>query len=197
MGVSYKHEANKDHLLNKGMEILWTNGYNGTSVGNIVKAAGVPKGSFYNYFESKEDFVIQALDKYFSEMFPHALKIIEDPQLPGKEKMYQLYSFKVKMALSELEHKMGCMALNLGNEMSDHSEAIRKAIVEKESFVKNKVVDIVREGQKRGEIKTELSAESMVDFIDDAWKGAMVTAKEYRSDEPLNNFLEVLQKVIL
>ena len=197
MGVSYKHEAKKGHILDKGMPILWSKGYNGTSVGDIVKAAGVPKGSFYNYFESKEDFAIQALDKYFYSVVPQAMEILENEELNHKERIFQIYAFRVKKALDELDYKMGCMALNLGNEMSDHSEAIRKAIVAKESFVKGTIIAALKEGQEAGDIKSTLSPESMINFIEDAWKGAMVTTKEYRTEEPLNNFLDVLNKVIL
>ncbi len=197
MGVSYKHEAKKDHLLDKGMEIMWSKGYNGTSVGDIVKAAGVPKGSFYNYFDSKEDFAIQALDKYFYTMVPDAMKIIEDESLNYKERVCKLYTYRVEKALEECNCKMGCMALNLGNEMSDHSEAIRNAIIVKEDFVKEKIIKVLKKGQDAGDIRNDLPAESLINFIEDAWKGAMVTTKEYRSEEPLNNFLEVLRKVIL
>ncbi|MBL4709818.1 MAG: helix-turn-helix transcriptional regulator [Flavobacteriales bacterium] len=57
------------------MEIMWSKGYNATSVNDIVKAAEVPKGSFYFYFKSKEDFAIKALEKYFSMHFTPANKI--------------------------------------------------------------------------------------------------------------------------
>ena len=51
-----KHEQ----ILEAGLEVMFLNGYNGTGVKDIVEAAGIPKGSFYNYFESKEDFALQA-----------------------------------------------------------------------------------------------------------------------------------------
>ena len=81
--------------------------------------------------------------------------------------------------------------------MSDHSEAIRNAIIVKENFVKEKIVGVLKKGQEAGEIKNTLPAESLINFIEDAWKGAMVTTKEYRSEKPLRNFLDVLEKIIL
>ena len=59
----------KDHILQAGMEVMKTHGYNGTSVKDIVDAARVPNGSFYNYFESKEAFAIEALQQAADEAY--------------------------------------------------------------------------------------------------------------------------------
>ena len=57
-----KHDDKKEQILWAGLELMKIHGYNGTSVKDIVDAAGVPKGSFYNYFVSKESFALEALD---------------------------------------------------------------------------------------------------------------------------------------
>lgn len=197
MAVSSKHEEKRNYLLEKGMELLWLRGYNGTSVGDIVKSAEVPKGSFYTYFESKEDFAVKALDKYFEKVIGEASKILEDDSLSLKERVFGLYAFRVEQVFAELDMKMSCLALSLGNEMSGQSEAIRQAIVKKETFVKEKIQELIHEGQLAREISNRLSPEQLVNFIEDAWKGAMVSTKEYQSKEPLSNFLEVVKNVIL
>ena len=56
MSKTLSHSIKSDFLLEKGIELLWSKGYNATSVNNIVKEANIPKGSFYFYFNSKEDF---------------------------------------------------------------------------------------------------------------------------------------------
>ena len=66
MSKTLKHKVKADALLDKGMGLLWSKGYNATSVNDIVKEAGIPKGSFYFYFESKEDFAVKAIDRYFN-----------------------------------------------------------------------------------------------------------------------------------
>jgi len=69
MTKTLKHDLKADFLLDKGIELLWSKGYNATSVNDIVKAAEVPKGSFYFYFDSKEDFAVRAIEKYFNSHF--------------------------------------------------------------------------------------------------------------------------------
>jgi TetR/AcrR family transcriptional repressor of nem operon len=62
MSKTLKHEIKAEALLDKGMPLLWSKGYNATSVNDIVQVAGIPKGSFYFYFDSKEDFAVKAID---------------------------------------------------------------------------------------------------------------------------------------
>ena len=123
------------------MELLWSKGYNATSVNDIVLAAGVPKGSFYFYFDSKEDFAVKAIDKYFSEVVTPAFNILDDRNTPPKERLLAFYEYRVKVLKEEMDCKMGCLASNLGNEMAEHSEVIRKKIAEKEHGVYHKMND--------------------------------------------------------
>src|SRR5882757_7087468 len=59
-------QSHRDVILSKGMEVMHRQGYHGTSVRDIVRAAGVPQGSFTNHFTSKEAFALEALDLYYA-----------------------------------------------------------------------------------------------------------------------------------
>ena len=95
MQKSSKQEIKADFLLEKGIELLWANGYNATSVNDIVMAAGVPKGSFYFYFDSKEDFAVKAIDKYFSEVVKPTFDILDKRDLRAKERILAFYEYRV------------------------------------------------------------------------------------------------------
>jgi TetR/AcrR family transcriptional repressor of nem operon len=51
-----KKELNRENLLNQGVSMLMGQGYHGTGLQEILDAVNIPKGSFYNYFGSKENF---------------------------------------------------------------------------------------------------------------------------------------------
>lgn len=187
------HKQKLDFLLEKGMEILWACGYNATSVNDIVKAADVPKGSFYFYFESKEDFVVQALEKYFSLQYPEVEAILGDHSVSPKQRIINLYEFKIQQLKEELDCKMGCMACNITNEMAEHSENIRKVIAEKGSLIRSQVTEVVKEAQRLGEIDSNIDAKTLVEFIEDAGKGAMISMKERQSSEPIDNMFEIIK----
>ena len=193
--LAYKQKS--DFLLEKGMEILWSRGYNATSVNDIVKAADVPKGSFYFYFESKEDFAIKALKKYFAFQFSRIETILHDQSISPKERLIKLNEFRVNELKKELQCRMGCMACNLSNEMAEHSENIRKVIEEKGNRFKSEVIKVMKEAQELGEVDKDMDAEAVVEFIEDAGKGAMVTMKEKNSAEPIDNFYKMVRTYFL
>lgn len=194
---SAKHDAKADFLLEKGMEILWSKGYNATSVNDIVKAADVPKGSFYFYFDSKEDFAVRAIDKYFSLMFTPAKVILDDRSKSPKTRLLNFHQYRIDVLKDEMGCKMGCMACNLGSEMAEHSEKIRQAIVLKEQFVLSIITEVIQEAKDIGEITNPMKAEDIASFIEDAGKGAMVSMKERSSCYPIDNLMNMTKQVLL
>ena len=191
---THKGEQKSCQLLEKGMEILWSKGYNATSVNDIVQAAGVPKGSFYFYFDSKEDFAVKAIDTYFHMNYTRAKQFLDDHSKSPKQRLLEFYEFRNAIIKDELECKMGCLACNLGNEMAEHSEKIRAAIVTKEEIIRNEIAAVVQEAQQIGEIDDAMDPMDIVAFFEDAGKGAMTTMKELKSAYPVDNFMLMLRK---
>jgi len=193
---SQRHTAKVDFLIEKGAEILWSHGYNGTSVNDIVKAAGVPKGSFYSYFESKEDFAVKSLEKYFETVHSPSIAVLNEQIISPKQRLLNFYDFRKKEIKRTLNCTKGCMACNLGNEMAEHSEKIRKIIVNAENKINLQVVKVVEEAQQNGEITSPVKAVEIVHFIEDAIKGALTSMKETQSMYPINNFYNFLAHTI-
>ncbi len=196
MQKTLKHEIKADYLLEKGMEILWSKGYNATSVNEIVMAAGVPKGSFYFYFDSKEDFAIKAIEMYFMAQFTPAREILQNLTVSPKQRLLDFYEFRNKVLKDELNCKMGCLACNIGNEMAEHNENIRNTIVDKEKMVQAEITKVVEEAQNSGEIDATLNAADLVAFVEDAGKGAMTSMKELKSSYPIDNFMNMIRTML-
>ncbi len=197
MGKTAKHDAKADFLIEKGMKILWSKGYNATSVNDIVKAADVPKGSFYFYFESKEDFVVKAIDKYFGMMFIPAKEILDDKTKSPRERLIAFNEHRIEELKNELECKMGCLACNISNEMSEHSEKIRHAITNKVEYMISIIAKVIQEAKDIGEITNPMKAEDIASFIEDAGRGAMVSMKEKKSADPIDNVMYVIENLLL
>ncbi|WP_103864775.1 TetR/AcrR family transcriptional regulator [Aquimarina sp. I32.4] len=197
MSKTIKHETKADYLLEKGIEIIWSKGYNATSVNDIVKAAEVPKGSFYFYFDSKEDFVVKALDKYFTMQITPTIAILHDTSLSAKQRLLKFYEYRIEILKKELECKMGCMGCNLSNEMAEHNDNIRKAILDKNNIIKEAIIKTGLEAQQKGEIDASINIIDIVEFIEDAGKGAMTTMKESQSSYPIENVLNMTKQFFL
>lgn len=196
MSKTLKHEVKADFLLEKGMEILWSKGYNGTSVNDIVTAADVPKGSFYFYFKSKEDFTIKAIEKYFDLHFVPAWEFLQNKSVSPKQRILDFYEYRANVLKEKLKCTKGCLACNIGNEMAEHNENIRKFITAKESLVQAQITEVVELAQQKGEVDSSLNAADIVAFIEDAAKGAMTSMKELKSSYPIDNFMKMFQRVL-
>ncbi len=192
-----KHDLKADAILNTGMELMWSKGYNATSVNDIVKAAGIPKGSFYFYFDSKEDFALKAIDKYFENHFGPAMKVLNDESFTPKERLLNFYEFRANTLREELHCKMGCMCCNLANEMAEHNEEIRKSVAHKSSIVRGHILKVMIEAQENNEINKMVDAEHLTDFIEDVGKGAMITMKEMNSSQPIDNTINIIKTLLL
>ncbi len=190
-----KRESKKDHILCRGLEVMKTHGYNGTSVKDIVDAAGVPKGSFYNYFESKEVFAIEALDKVSLDTQAQASKILENKGAPPAERLIKFFACGADSACSE-NFKVGCFFGNMCQEMSDSNEAIRnkvRQILKRKTDLIAKVLD---EAKQQDQLRESADSHIMAEFIFNAWEGALMRMKASKCREPLEAFLKMLPEII-
>ncbi|MEM1136760.1 MAG: TetR/AcrR family transcriptional regulator [Bacteroidota bacterium] len=197
MATTIKHELKADMILAKGMDILWSKGYNGTSVNDIVKAADIPKGSFYFYFDSKEDFAIKALQRYFEVMYKPALEILADKGDTPKRRLLNFYEYRVKVMKEQLNCTMGCLACNLSNEVAEANENIRNAVSKIHTTVLGRLIDVAKAAQEAGEIDSSVDVKALISFIEDAGKGALISMKEAKSASPIDNSLYIVKSMLL
>lgn len=192
--VQEKKEAKTKAMLEKGMDILWSNGYNGTSVNDIVAAADVPKGSFYYYFESKDDFVIKALDRYFTIECEPAFHFLEEEGKTPKERLLNFYQSRNEQMKKEMNCERGSMICNIGNEMSEHNDRIRQKINSLHKTIYKKIIKVVAEAQKDGSMKNDIATHEMVGFIENVFDGAIITMKENKSGQALDSAFEIVKR---
>lgn len=189
-----KRESKKDQILRAGLEIMKIHGYNGTSVKDIVDAAGVPKGSFYNYFASKEAFAVEAIEAVARESYLTSRALLS---IDGKSPMQRLhYYFEQSADLAcDSEFKIGCFFGNMGQEMADSNEAIRnkvKQVLQRNAGLFQEVLD---EARSAGEIKSDTPTATIAEFVLNAWEGTLMRMKAAKSREPLDTFLVMLPQL--
>jgi TetR/AcrR family transcriptional repressor of nem operon len=122
-----KPGATKDKLLQVAFDLIWNNSYGSVSVGDICERAGVNKGSFYHFFESKADLAIEAYQEHWKEGQPELDRIFS-PQVPPLERLERycqfLYDRQVAKA-AKYGHVCGCPYASIGSEIATHDEKIR------------------------------------------------------------------------
>ena len=190
-----KRELKKEHILCAGVNIMKEKGYNGTSVKDIVDAAAVPKGSFYNYFESKEQFVLDALDFVFEESEQSSRTILGNSAIPPLDRLINYFKESAK-CLSEQNFKTGCFIGSISQEMADTSEIIRDKVGILFKKHTDKVEVLLQEAKDKNQLQLEIPVPGLAEFIFNAWEGALMRAKASRSDQPICAFFEVLTHLI-
>ena len=178
-------------LLEEGARLIYEKGYNATGVKDIVDAAGVPKGSFYTYFPSKEDFTVQAI-KYYSGLQQGGP--LEDKSLAPLERIRKFFDGIIKY-LETVELKQGCMVGNMCQEMADHNEAIRKTVEAMFVDQEKKMMKCLQEAREQGQLSGD--PEKLAAFIQNSWQGHLLRMKSSRNIQVFENFQTVLFEKVL
>lgn len=159
-------------------------GYHGTGIKGILNSVNIPKGSFYNYFESKEDFGAQIIQHYIT---PFIEQLNSHLNTPNEDALTALGNYFDEL-INELEKQNyfgGCLLGNLMGEIGDTSEVCRKAL----DFAVTQYRDALKKGiqraQNEGSVRQDLTAESMADILLNGWQGALLRMKIEKSTEPL------------
>jgi TetR/AcrR family transcriptional repressor of nem operon len=183
--------STKNRILEAGAEIIHLKGFYHTGIQEILSAAEVPKGSFYNYFKSKEDFGLQLID-YFVEYYTHLSKdILEDSTIPPLDRIRRLLLWFVEFFKSK-DYAYGCPIGNLAQEMGDLSPAFRTKL----KMALGSIVDIysrlLAEAQREGTISDSLDVREAARFLVSSWHGALVHMKAVKGPEPLDNHIRFI-----
>lgn len=189
-----KSEAKKDHLLRCGLEVMKANGYNGTSVKDIVDAAEVPKGSFYNYFESKEAFAVAAIEQVAAEDYQASAALLRRSGVPPLQRLEQFFTANIDGACAG-DFRVGCFMGNMCQEMADNCEAIRIKIHCVLGDLTALIEDVLRQAQADGTLTTEYEPAVMAEFLFNAWEGALMRMKATKGRDPLDAFITMLPLV--
>lgn len=188
-----KRELKKDHLLDAGIKVMATHGYNGTSIQDIVNAADVPKGSFYTYFKSKEDFAIEALEKVTEERMTQNRHLLNDRSITPQERLTRF--FVENIGGCEDNIKGGCFVGNMCQEMSESSEAIRLKVRQMLRNSTQTIEDVLEEARLTDGLESKVPSSVLAEFIFNAWEGTVMRMKASKSRVPLDAFLTVLPEI--
>jgi TetR/AcrR family transcriptional regulator, transcriptional repressor for nem operon len=185
----------RERLLTAGLEALHKRGFNATGVQDITDAAKVPKGSFYNHFESKDALGVEVVQRWSAKAAERRRALVEGS---GKPLVRLRAYFK---ALNELGpatgFARGCLMGNFSAELSTQSPAIRAALEAGFDGWTKEVAQVVAEAQKAGDVSKDLSASALAGFLIDAWEGAVLRSRVEKGAAALDAFLAVAFNKIL
>jgi TetR/AcrR family transcriptional repressor of nem operon len=183
-----KRIHSKDDIVQVGLDIILSKGFNATGVEAILKQANVPKGSFYNFFSSKEEFGLAIIDKYVAEASEQLSAIFNDESLQPLDRIKK--SFEARIARFEgNDCNKGCLIGNLSLEMSDQFERVRERLEQALQGWAKALSALLLQAQQEKTIPEDLDTEMLAENLISAFQGALLRSKVKKSPEPLNNFI--------
>ena len=183
-------------IIREGALLIHAKGFNNTGLSDILKAAGVPKGSFYFYFRNKEAFGLAVIDHYATALMEVGQKILQNGSLAPLQRLDKFFDF-FRKAFQAADMQGGCPVGNLTQEMSDLSDSFRGRMADIYSQITGLIAGCLEEARERGDIPRSLDAEKTAQFIFDSWEGAIMHMKLTRDIEPLLTCRDMLFSFIL
>lgn len=188
--------TNRDHILACGGAIVHHKGYTATGLQEILQAAGVPKGSFYFYFKSKEDFGL-ALVEYYQNWFAEQVRpILKNTTMPPLERLAGFFRW-FQQYFADEGYIKGCPIGNLIQEMGDVNPLFREKLNASLTNLIRFVTGLLEAAQANGQLSDQVDAEAMAGFIISAWQGALIRMKAVAGPQPLDNFQTMVFEVLL
>ena len=183
-----KRIHSKDDVIQTGIDLVLSRGFTATGVEAILKQANIPKGSFYNFFSSKEEFGIAIIKRYAEHIGEVLQPIMRDESLPPLDRIRKCFEGLIAVFENNDCYK-GCLIGNMSLEMSDQFEMIRQCLEQvMQGWIKG-CSDLIIEAQKRKEIPSDLDPEMLGESLISSFQGALLRAKVKKSSAPLKNFI--------
>lgn len=179
----------RDQLLSCGVATLTEKGFAAVGIDEILRAAGVPKGSFYYYFDSKEAFgtaLIAAYGTYFARKLDRCFGDETRPPLARLAAFVE----EAKAGMARFNYRRGCLIGNLGQEMGALPESFRAQLGAVFDDWQARTAACLRAAQAQREIPAGEDCDRLAKMFWIGWEGAVLRAKLERSAEPLDIFAQ-------
>lgn len=189
-----KSELTRSRILCEGRALVLAQGFGGLGLTELLTASGVPKGSFYYYFASKEAFGCDMLDAYVADYLAALDGIIARP-VPASQRLDSFFSAALEGDAGSMADR--CLVVKLAAEIADLSEDMRRILDQGVTAVCDRLARLLREGTEDGSVIAQDDPDSAAALLYSQWLGAAIIAKLSRSPVPLEQALADTRRRLL
>jgi TetR/AcrR family transcriptional repressor of nem operon len=183
----------REQIVDAAYEQFHRHGYNACGVKLITDSAGVPKGSFYNHFASKESLALVVMERYGDT---RRVPELADRSVAPLARLRAHFEF-LAGDIEKYGYERGCVFGNFSTEAADHSPAIRDGLVTAFATWAAAVADTIREAQADGSVTSAQDAEVLGRFLVNAWEGAIVGERAAKDGSAFAAFFTIAFETLL
>lgn len=180
--------STKHRLIVAGLRLLLKHGYNDLGIQALLQATQTPKGSFYHHFKDKEDFALQVLDTYMTQVHAGMDACLKHPDRPPLTRVRDFFEMTQKSYREE--GYMGCLIGGLGQELSGVNEVFRARIAQCFSEIAAGMAGCLEEARQLGDIPKDSDVQEMAERLVDCWEGAALRSRLQRDPDSLTSMLD-------
>ncbi|KLI99044.1 TetR/AcrR family transcriptional regulator [Luteimonas sp. FCS-9] len=181
----HAHSPVRESILAHGQRIMAGKGFSAVGINEVLVASGVPKGSFYHYFASKEAFGEALLDSYFATYLGELDAILHTPGQDAAQRLMQ-YWRNWRDTQSSQDCQGRCLAVKLGAEVADLSDAMRQALQRGTAGIVDRLAGAIEAGIADGSLSVDGTPASTAQALYQLWLGASVMVKIVRNPRPFD-----------
>jgi TetR/AcrR family transcriptional repressor of nem operon len=181
-------KSTRDHLIDVGLDLMHRNGFNATGLTEILEAADVAKGSFYHFFESKEEFAAAALERYAAQRAEHSAAALGDATTSPLKRLKRYFLDLVRIAGQQAAIP-GCMLGRFSLEIGAASPPLRKRISASFARWQDAIAAVLGQAVVKKELPADTNTEALAGFLLNSWEGALLRSQAEKSDGPLEAFV--------
>jgi TetR/AcrR family transcriptional repressor of nem operon len=179
----------RELLLRAGVAVLTEKGFSSAGIEEILRLAEVPKGSFYHFFDSKEAFGLELIDRYAAYFARKLDRILTNERRTPLERLHDFVA-DAEGGMRRYHFKRGCLVGNLGQEMSVLPENFRERLQQVFVDWEGRTARCLREAQTAKEISNKVDCASLAKFFWIGWEGAVLRAKLDGGPAALHTFAD-------
>lgn len=190
------YEDTRAALIAVGLREMLRGGYDSVGIAGVLSSTGVPKGSFYHYFESKEAFGCAIIEAYGERWRAVRQATFSRTDLSALERL-DAHFRELEDDVRAQDGLGGCLLGNLSQLMASRSEPLREAIETAFEEWEEDLVDVLEAARRADDLPASVDPEEIAAVIIEAYEGALLRAKAQASLVPLERFRRTSLKRLL
>lgn len=191
--MSIRHDNTRQHILDTGNRIIAGKGFSSVGLNEILTTAGVPKGSFYHYFESKEQYGQELIEDYFARYLAEIDALLQ-AEGSGRERLMRYWQRWVDAHCADCAEQK-CLVVKLGAEVADLSDAMRITLRDGTDQIVARIASLIEAGVADASLPV-LEPRSTAQTLYQLWLGAALIGKLHRNRVALDNALQFTQQLL-
>jgi len=193
-----KAEATRNRILQAADRLFYRHGYHATGLDAIIREAGVTKGNFYYYFESKEALALAVLEWHFELTSQETRTLLDEQKAGPLDSLFLMLEGIAGRQHAQADEGAlcGCLFGNFTLEMSADSDPVRRKVASIFDRYRKTIASLLRQARKAGELPAEIDPDSQAHVILSLIEGAILLDKSRQRIEALPKAIDFLRRML-